>query len=341
MRGKAVWCLVAAGVSLSALRPQIQGNGPYRETVEEFRANADAGIGHLLDLPDDVVARGVEDAARPESLWPLQARGAALVLHTDAALYLVDRSRTAAWVHINRARTLADALARDPESAWIVHQWFIVVTTAFKDDTRVKALIDHWHAQPWYPATSAMERGLDHEGYGSFNGPYRPGPPVDTSVYMPEAFGQAADSFRPAIAAHLEIAAVHLGRIEMLRGHADEARRLFGQATYNSHWRTTIYLANLFLGSMDERDGDWTTAERRYRKAVEEVETAQSGRLALAAFLGRRGRGTDAARVLTAGPVETASFGPFDPWWSYLYPYSDRLFTYKMILAELYVAVSR
>jgi hypothetical protein len=205
----------------------------------------------------------------------------------------------------------------------------------------VKALIEHWHAQPWYATTSAMDRGVVREAYGSLNGPTHPDRSVDTGVYAPEAFGQAAASYRTAIVAHLEIAAVHLGRIELLQGHTAEARRLFGEAADNSHWRTTTYLANLFLGSMDEREGDWTDAERHYRAAVDAVDTAQSGHLALAAFLGRRGRPAEASRALAAVPVDTVASHLFDPWWSYLYPYSDPQASYTMILAELHVAVSR
>jgi hypothetical protein len=337
--GKAAWCVVAAALSISALRPQDRARTSYREIVEEFRTNPDAAVEQMLDLPDDVVANGIDDASRRESVWPLQSRGAALVMHSDAALYLLPRNRAAAWTQLDHARLLAGVVARDPESAWLVHQWFVVVTTALRDDPGVKALIEHWHAQPWYAATAAMDHGLEREAYGLLYGRSHAAGPSGTDAYTPEAFGEAASSYRQALAAHLEIAAVHLGRIEMLRGHAEDARHLFGQAADNSHWRTTIYLANLFLGSMEERDGESSAAERRYRAAVGSV-SAQSGRLALVSFLGRSGRSPEALTALTGGSGDTP-FTAFDPWWSYVYPYSDRLTSYRMILAELHVAVSR
>jgi hypothetical protein len=332
-------------MSLAGIRTQHQAARPYREIVEAFRVNADAGIEQMLELPRDVVASGVDDAVRPDTLWPLQARGAAVLLHTDAAFKLLDRDRSTAWVHLDYARRLADAVARDPESAWMAHQWFVVVTAALAGDAGAKALKDHWHAQPWYAATSAMASGLDSEAYGSTLGKPVSERPGDTTAYVIGAFAEAKVSYRHAVAAHLEIAAVHLGRIEMLQGHTDDARRLFREAAINSHWRTTTYLANLFLGSMDEHDGDWIAAERHYRAAVEAVGTAQSGRLALAAFLGRHGRGADASRVLIER-AEIASDHAFDPWWSYLYPYTARpnpigQDRYAVILAELHAAVSR
>jgi len=239
VRGKAAWCLISAALSISGLRPQDPRIGSYREIVEEFRTNPDAGVGHLLELPDDVVERGIDDASRSDSVWPLQSRGAALVMHSDAALYLLRGHRTAARMQLDRASTLAAAVARDPESAWLAHQWFTVVTTAFKDDARVKALAERWQAQPWHAAAAAMDRGLDLESYGSLYGRSRLGAPADTDTYAPDEFIQAEPWYRQALVGHLEIAAVHLGRIEMVRGHAEAARTLFLQAALNSHWRTT------------------------------------------------------------------------------------------------------
>jgi hypothetical protein len=262
-------------------------------------------------------------------------------MHTDAALYLLPRDRFAAWVQVERARTLADGLAQDPESAWLAHQWFTVVNVTFKDDPRVKALVEHWHAQPWYAATSAMDRGLDLEASGAQFGSLRPTRGIEREVYDPDAFGQAEPFFRQALAAQLDIAAVHLGRIAIVRGRTSEARQLFERAADESHWRTTTYLANLFLGSVDEYDAPWPRAERRYRAAVESIGAAQSGRLALAALLGRDGRGAEAARVLADRPGDAGSPLTYDPWWSYLYPYGDRRFGIRMMLSELHVAVAR
>src|SRR5262249_23245259 len=113
------------------------------------------------------------------------------------------------------------------------------------------------------------------------------------------------------------------------------------QAASESHWRTTTYLANLFLGSLAERDGARPLAEARYRTAIASIDQAQSGRLALAALFGREGRGAEAARVLAEGRGDAASAQTFDPWWSYLRPYADRSFGIGMILSELHVAVAR
>lgn len=334
-------CIVAAAISLSGLPTQNGIGESYRDIVEEFRATPDPAIEKLLHLPASAVASGIDEATRSTSVWPLVSRGAALVLQTDAALYRLSRDRSAAWGDLERALTLADALARDPESAWLVHQWFIVVNVAFKDDARVNALVEHWRAAPWFAATSAMDHGLDLEASGSMFGSSRPPHGTEMEVYDPDAFRQAVPYYQDAIAAHLEIAAVHLGRIEMLRGHPDAARRLFAQAARESHWRTTTYLANLFVGSMAERDGDRAEAERRYRLALAALPGAQSARVALAALLARAGENATAARALAERPGDVASPSSFDPWWAYTYPYWDRRTGYRALLGELHAAVSR
>jgi tetratricopeptide (TPR) repeat protein len=334
----AVCCLVTAIASLSGPRAQTPGPQSYRDVVEEVRAHPDAAIPRVLDLPDEIVARGIADAIRPGTVWPLPARAAAILLHVDAALYLLARDRSAAWTHIERAQTLGDALAMDPESAWLVHQSLTVIRIAFRDDLKLKPLVDRWRAEPWFTATAAMDRGLDLELNGAEFGLSTTTRGARADVYDPDAFRQAEPFYRQAVAAHLQIAAVHLGRIELLRGRFDEARALFDQAAHESHWRTTIYLANLFLGSVDEHDNEWMSAERRYKAAVAAIETAQSGRLALAALLGRNGRGAEAARLLAARPGVSASF---DPWWAYLHPYEDRRSGIGMILSELHMAVGQ
>jgi hypothetical protein len=330
-------------VSLSGLPVHNRSAQTYRDIAEEFRSNPDAAIAHLLDLPDEAIAQGIDDAVRHDSTWSLESRGAALLMHADAALLLQSHTQSTALIrtHVDRALDLADALARDPESAWFVHQWFIVVTHMLKDEARSKDLINRWHSRAWYAATAAMDRGLKLESNGSVDRSAEPAHRPDVDTYEPGAFRQAEPLYRQAIGAHLKIAAVHLGRMEMLRGHDDEARRLFAEAADGSHWRTTRYLADLFLGSMDERAGDPGNAERRYRAAVAAIEKAQSGHLALAAFLSHRSGSAEAARVLFDDVGDTPSLLTFDPWWSYLYPYWDQREGSTMILGELHVAVGR
>jgi hypothetical protein len=124
-----------------------------------------------------------------------------------------------------------------------------------------------------------------------------------------------------------------MGRIQMLRGNDAEARRLFDAAATDSQSRVTRYLANLFLGSMDEREGHPDAAERRYRAAMGFLPRAQSGRPALTALLARSGRGADGARILTDPESRRPSF---DPWWTYINP---DVRDFASLLAELHAEI--
>ena len=103
----------------------------------------------------------------------------------------------------------------------------------------------------------------------------------------------------------------------MLRGDDALARRLFEQAA-SAATASTRYLAHLFLGSIDERDGDVASAERHYLAASSTFPYAQSGRLALGALLARNGRTREAAGVVGRTPPDNLERLLFDPWWVYM-----------------------
>ena len=214
--------------------------------------------------------------------------------------------------HVRRAQLLTTAASHDSESTWFVHQWYTAITAAFDHDARVGALRDQWRQQPWYRLATALDRGRVLERDGSLRPSGAARRDIDTEIYDATEFSTATPYFEQARAGGLILAAVHLGRMQMLRGHDADARRLFMMAAGQSHSRGTRYLANLFLGSMDERDGRAGSAEWRYRATLAELPAAQSGRLALASLLARSGRAAD-ARWLTESGSRPAVY---DPWWS-------------------------
>ena len=113
------------------------------------------------------------------------------------------------------------------------------------------------------------------------------------------------------------VGALHLGRIELLQGHDAAAVPLFERAAGASD-RSVVYLANLFLGAMAEREGHLDDAERRYRAAEKIFEFGQTADLALTELLMRTGRGADASRVIDAMLKRREMGALFDPWWLYL-----------------------
>ena len=97
----------------------------------------------------------------------------------------------------------------------------------------------------------------------------------------------------------LHAAALHLGRLRMLQKQRLEAATLFRSALADTT-PAVAYLAALFLGSLEEREGQFEAAERLYRSAVERIPHGQSAPLALAQLLTRTGRDHEARQVLAA-----------------------------------------
>jgi hypothetical protein len=158
--------------------------------------------------------------------------------------------------------------------------------------------------------------------------------PVDITIYDPAPFRQAIPLLERGVADGFSVAAVHLGRIQMLRGRDAEARRLLVSAARDQTSRVNRYLANLLLGSLDEQDGAPLGTETYYRAAREALPHAQSARLALSAFLERAGRSAEARQVVGDAGATPA----YDPWWSYTRVTSR---DHAIVLSELHAEVSR
>jgi hypothetical protein len=280
-----------------------QDTASYRAVVEQFRSAPAAAVRRLLDLPSAGIAEGVREASAPDSFWATDAIDRALLMHGDAAASLSVRDANGAEVHVRLARDLAIAATRRGGNEWFVHRWFRVSASG-KDAAAMDA---HWRQQTWHPAAAAIDRARELETAG-----VQTLPDNERFGYDTRAFREAIPLLEQGVLARFPVAALRLGRLQLLRGNDIEAGRLLAIAAADQSSRVNRYLANLFLGAMTERfyvPG----AEDHYRKALAALPGAQSGRLALAALLERTGRADEARRVLQGSSSAT----PFDPWWSY------------------------
>jgi hypothetical protein len=316
-------CLLTAALAQSPATPP--GEPSYRDIVNEFADSPDGAINHMLSLPHDIVAGEVQAAARSDSDWTFEALDRALLMHGDAAITLTLKHGADAGRQLALADELASAAARKPGNEWFVHRWY----KAFTGRVDAPAVQQHWHQQPWYRAAGAVDRGRELEAAAAAFGAR-----IDTTVYEPSEFLQAIPLFEQGLAEHLSVAAVHLGRIQMLRDNQREATRLFEIGAHDRASRVNRYLAELFLGSLFERDGISASAEAHYRTAVTALPRAQSGRFALAALLSRTGHDADAR--LAIADARTPPF--YDPWWSYFHGTARE---HQIIFAELHSEVCR
>ena len=333
--------ILAVGCAVFAQQPQSASTksvADYRLIVATYPRNHNDAIQRMLAMADADVNAAIRDAARTESGWTPQQLDAAMLVHTEAALFLFREHDDAAGTkHLRRAQDLGDAAARDPENSWFVRRWYDAITDASRAGAAPGAyvLATRLPEQVWYRHTEMIDRARHLERAGASPGAFGFGHhATDAEVYEPPAFLQAVSHYESVLIGRpaLLIAAVHLGRLQMLRGRDADARRLFESAAAGSTSSVTRYLAHLFLGSLDERDGHVDAAERHYRAALDAVPGAQSGRVALAALLARTGRGAQAEKVLSGPGMDAPAPRTFDPWWAYL-PGDERDFA--VILAEL------
>ena len=114
-----------------------------------------------------------------------------------------------------------------------------------------------------------------------------------------------------------ELAQLHLGRVQLLRGKYDEASALLQRLADTSAETDVAYLAMMFLGAQHQRRGRHDDAEQLYRRAMVRHLTAQSAYIGLSEILQKRGRGKESREVLAA-MLRIPAQSRTEPWWWYL-----------------------
>jgi len=134
----------------------------------------------------------------------------------------------------------------------------------------------------------------------------------------------AAEWFRASLAVDgsSELARLHLGRVQILRGNRNGAELL--ERLTASGDPATAYLATMFLAAMQCRDGRPESVAKWYRAAIAWLPSAQSAYIGLSETLQKLGRGDEARDVLRTW-LDRASKASADPWWSYLSDSPDEL----------------
>jgi len=137
-----------------------------------------------------------------------------------------------------------------------------------------------------------------------------------------EKYSQAArKSLRASIHADPSLAEAHLrlGRVAWRLGEATEARAELEAALDRSREPRTSYLAQLFLGRLEEDAGRFHEAAARYEAAVAIGPGHQSGRLALSHARLRLGDPGAARREVEQALESASRRNERDPLW--LYPW--------------------
>jgi hypothetical protein len=326
----------------------------YNDLVTAFRRGDDAAASAVATWPDQRVLGIVAllPPAAPEiPAWHPPQFKAAVMMHTAAAIELFKRTRRAegALSHLEVA-TEVMRKGREGVSSF-VGPWHTAIANMLLNTARpdtLEAFLAHAREQfPGEPAIQFVSGLFSEYAAGPLSFEQLGAEPTTRNRMEPAVermsrrragrlidaerwIGAAVDSDRGNAGSLL-----HLGRVEMLRGHDDRAMRLLRQVTvFPGAAVESRYLAVMFTGGLHERAGRVRDAVASYREAAALIPGAQSARIALSEALRRDGRGDESRQVLQDA-VRARRSATIDPWWTYFLEGSsvtaERL---KQLLAE-------
>jgi tetratricopeptide (TPR) repeat protein len=293
--------------------------------VDAYREQGHADTAALLAMPREAITAAVDQAVSNATTWSWEDLRGAAMLHSEACIAASDTAGACEF-HIMQAERLLDrtvAMSSGQEDfAWRWYRAMPGVLSAVGQKPLARGVdsraIEKFRSDR---ARATYLQGLDLEAKGAHipvllqprNGPNsfdKPGARASYLAQAGELFTRVLDQ-RP----ELTVAALHLGRVRMLQGNAAEATRHFRSALTDVD-PAVRYLASLFLGSLEERDGHLDAAEKLYRGAVALIPYGQTAPLALSELLSRTGREEDARRVLAARLLRTNT-EVLEPFWAY------------------------
>jgi tetratricopeptide (TPR) repeat protein len=318
----------AALASIFGLGQAVPG-ADYDAILRAYRSgDANAAIRRFGDLYDSQIEAGFKAfTAKPLA----QLVSAVAALDTEAAFRLrSSQSNEGMDRHLARAASIVEVgtppkmkrlgsvdlkrSAIEPVSAEFRRLWFLTVISAMELAGRPRRAEDYLeNARLLFPhdAEILLLSGIAQETRAS-------GRVANASEGdRKKALGYAEVYLRESVELAPERleTRLRLGRVLQQRGHPVEARALL-TALSDAPDARIVYLASLFLGSIDDAGGNQAGAAQWYARAGVIIPSAQAARLAASELQHRAGQRQQAAAALPSaiGPDNSA-----DPWWSYLF----------------------
>jgi tetratricopeptide (TPR) repeat protein len=300
------------------------------ETLREYSSDSPGATAAVLSWP---TARFGEFVAgvRPASAGP------ALMLLTDAAERARDTGRGAGAADQAAAEIagrIADETSSGERPRELVRRWYVAVALLAQAETRWDdALAWAERGTKAFPGSADLlsivastEEVLAERG--------DPGAPKPASLAARDIEGledarrareRQAHLDRALTAARAAVAAaprradlqVRLGRISWKLGDLASARAMLEPLTEHVHSGPDAYLAQLFLGRVEEDEGRLPEAARRYEAAAALQSDSQTARLALSHVEWALGDDVAARRDASAAIRPAGHRGASDPFWSY------------------------
>ena len=304
--------------------------------LQYLTGDADAAVAKVLALDRDEILAGL-DAFNTTRSRPVLAGAAAL--HTEAALRVrlgvkrgpffdaeVDLQTFQLQVATaivefgehtrlksNTPFSIAPAHAA-PVSDDFRSLWYCAVVQVLQDSTKLSLAGKYLdRALALFPANAEIQilAGVGQEMRGS------PRTWALSSGDRRDALKSAEAHYRRAVALNpdrLE-ARLRLGRILQQRAELTEVRALLAPLTGSKDDRIA-YLAQLFMGGIEDATRHPDAALAAYDAAAARVPSAQTARLAASELRHRKGERQSAADAI---PAAAGPDNGFDPWWVYIF----------------------
>jgi len=320
-----------AVVTILALRPcpvrswQSVATARYIDLLDRYRrGDYDTALRMLVAFTDDEMTEAhnglLNDVAGERKLDLLRV---AAVAHANAAIAIRPvATALEARKQLTRGQAAIERVQAQRRSDAVARQWWLLA-------------IGYLHAQRDYRATiPVIERaralngdtpelllafGITHESWWTSLRVHLTGvSPSPNLAEAEKAYRRVLTEDRSALDARLRLA-----RIRLLRDDANEAAQILDRVTEGDV--RLLYLARLFKGNAQERQGSLSDAQRAYEAAAALIPIAQSAQIALAHARHVQGARTEAAEILRASVANQTAPDDADPWFWYAVGYASRI----------------
>ncbi len=305
------------------------GNADYSRFVEAYHGgNFTGSVASLLQWPDDRVRDAVRDATRAAADASAQGRGfpaslvmSAVMLHTEAGTALTESNLNRTEFHLDMARSLLKALPAEASrfrERWSAHS--LDVYLLGRDYRRARLALNV--AVTDFPKSAEIQThmGVLIELDAGMMTPdlrgHRDRGTVSNAGVFDRKLNDATAAVNRVVLADADYlpARLRLGWLYLVNNSAARAREQIDLV----HERTTDpelrYLAHLFLGAIEERQGRPDAAYQEFASAHAVLPEAQSAVVACLRTARTSGRAEVIPRLL-AEYARPRRQTPADPWW--------------------------
>jgi tetratricopeptide (TPR) repeat protein len=295
--------------------------------LEYLTGDADAAVEKVRKLDRSEILAGLYAFNTTRSRMVLPGAAA---LHTEAALRqslagtpgtVFDLQIATALVEFGEGVKLKSnsqysikPVAAAPVSAEFRRLWYCAVIEVLLDNGKAQFADAYLgHAQALFPANAEIQllAGISEE--------MRASPRISNL-----SAGDRRDESKRAEAHYRRVLAINpdrlearlrLGRVLQQRNAMTEARAMLTPLVETPDARIA-YLAQLFLGGIEDATGKADAAAALYDRAAALIPNAQTARLAASELRHRRGERQAAADAV---PAAAGDANTFDPWWTYVF----------------------